>query len=316
MSLQAPVVASKTLGPSQELEFMGIVLDSIRMEARLPDDKLNRAREILNSFTQRRSVRLFELQSLIGTPQFACKPVVPGRTFLQRMINLTKGVPSRFHHIRLNKEFFKDLKMWKTLLADWNGRSFFLNTTVTPSPQMELYTDASGTIGYGGYFNWKWFQVRWLPHMQLSRVTGISIGERDFTMIGAAFTLAFFAFLRCSEFTCRGTSSYSPSFDLSVSSTSFEPNLACPQRMSVFLQSSKTDAFRRGHTLVIACSSLFLTCASPGSLFFHFIHQENRLFPFSGTRLVRPVYPIVLLRGIVFVSVLSLLLLLQAYQIG
>ena len=135
---------------------------------------------------------------------------------------------------------------------------------------MELYTDASGTIGYGGYFNRKWFQGRWLPHMQLSRVTGISIGERDFTMFWAAFTLAFFAFLRSSEFTCRGTASYSPSFDLSVSSASFEPNLACPQRMSVFLQSSKTDAFRRGHTLVIACSSLFLTCASPGSLFFSF----------------------------------------------
>ena len=175
MTLQAPVVVSKTLGPSQELEFMGIVLDSIRMEARLPDDKLNRAGEILNSFTQRRSVRLFELQSLVGTLQFACKALVPGRTFLQRMINLTKGVASRFHHISLNKEFFKDLKMWKAFLANSNGRSFFLNTTVTPSPQMELYTDASGTIGYGGYFNGKLFQGRWLRHMQLSRVTGISI---------------------------------------------------------------------------------------------------------------------------------------------
>ena len=69
------------------------------MEACLPDDKFYCAREILNSFTQRRSVRLFELQSLVGTLQFACKAVVPGRTFLQRMINLTKGVPSRFHHI-------------------------------------------------------------------------------------------------------------------------------------------------------------------------------------------------------------------------
>ena len=106
MSLQAPVVGSKTLGPSQELEFMGIVLHSIRMEARLPDNKINRAREMLNqSFTQRRFVRLFELQSLICTLQFACKAVVPERTFLQKMFNLTKGVPSRFHHIRL-----KDLK--------------------------------------------------------------------------------------------------------------------------------------------------------------------------------------------------------------
>ena len=42
MAVKAPVVASKTLGPSQVLEFMGIVLDSIRMEARLPDDKLVR----------------------------------------------------------------------------------------------------------------------------------------------------------------------------------------------------------------------------------------------------------------------------------
>ena len=31
MSLQAPAVASKPLGPPQELEFMGVVLDSIQL---------------------------------------------------------------------------------------------------------------------------------------------------------------------------------------------------------------------------------------------------------------------------------------------
>jgi len=40
MSVRAPVVASKASGPSQVLEFMGIVLDSVRMEARLLADKL------------------------------------------------------------------------------------------------------------------------------------------------------------------------------------------------------------------------------------------------------------------------------------
>ena len=40
---------------------------------------------------------------------------------------------------------------------------------------MELYTDASGTVRYGRYFNINWHQSRWLPHMQLSKVTGISI---------------------------------------------------------------------------------------------------------------------------------------------
>ena len=36
MSLNAPLVASKTIGPSQVHEFMGIVLDSVRMEASPP----------------------------------------------------------------------------------------------------------------------------------------------------------------------------------------------------------------------------------------------------------------------------------------
>ncbi len=52
---------------------MGIVLDSTRMEARLPDDKLARIRNLLDSFTNRRTTRLVDLQSLIGTLQFACK---------------------------------------------------------------------------------------------------------------------------------------------------------------------------------------------------------------------------------------------------
>ena len=157
MSLRVPTVASKTLGLSQVLEFMGIVLDSNRMEARLPDDKLTRIRQLLDSFANRRSARLVELQSLIGTLQFACKVVVPGRTFLQRMINLTRRAFSRFHHIRLNKEFFRDITMWKAFLAKLNGRSFFIDSFLTSTPDLELYTDAASTIGFGGYFNGKWF---------------------------------------------------------------------------------------------------------------------------------------------------------------
>ena len=82
MSLRALVLASKTIGPSQEIEFMGIILDNICMEARLPQDKLSRTYDLLNSFKKRRSMRLVELQSLIGTLQFACKVLVPDRTFL------------------------------------------------------------------------------------------------------------------------------------------------------------------------------------------------------------------------------------------
>ena len=120
-------------------------------------------------------MRPVELHSPIGTLQFACKVVVPGRTFLQRVIDLTKGVPSRFHHIRLDKEFLRDLDRWKTFLSKWNGRSLFLESSTTPTPDLELYTDAAGSVGFGGYFQGKWFQGHWPPHMLLNREWGISI---------------------------------------------------------------------------------------------------------------------------------------------
>ena len=78
------------------------------------------------------------------------------------------------------------------------------------------------------------------------------LGHRDFTMIWAAFTLAFFAFLRCSEFTYKGVRTFRPRFDLSTDCIWFYPSLARPRHMTVTIKSSKTDFFRQGHSLPIA----------------------------------------------------------------
>ena len=96
MTLRVPTVASKTLGPLLVLEFMGVVLHSNCMEAQLPEDKLARIRPLLDSFTDCSSARLLDLQSLIGTLQFTCRVVVLGKTFLQHIINLTRGVKIAF----------------------------------------------------------------------------------------------------------------------------------------------------------------------------------------------------------------------------
>ena len=78
------------------------------------------------------------------------------------------------------------------------------------------------------------------------------LGPRDFSMIWAAFTLAFFAFLRCSEFTYPGVHSFNSKFNLTKECNTFCPSLACPQHLLVTLKSSKTDSFRAGQSLIIA----------------------------------------------------------------
>ena len=184
-TLGVPIAEHKTEGPSLIIEFLGIILDSQKMEARLPPDKLNRLSIELDAWHMKKSATLQELQSLIGTLNFACKVIPPGRAFLQRIINLTRGVPKPHHHIRLTNGFREDVKMWQNFLKDWNGTSLFLNPCWENSAELSLYTDASGTLGFGGIFRNQWFQGKWLPHQTLD-TKNISIDWQELYAIVVA----------------------------------------------------------------------------------------------------------------------------------
>ena len=110
--LGVPIAQEKTVGPDTVLQFAGITLDSVKQEARLPDDKLQKCRTLLHAFYKRRKVSLKELQSLLGLLNFTCSVVVPGRAFLRRMIDLTKGAKHPHHRIRLNREVKNDMTVW------------------------------------------------------------------------------------------------------------------------------------------------------------------------------------------------------------
>ena len=118
-NLNVPIASSKTYAASTSLEFLGVLLDSQNMIACLPPDKLERTKVELHNWQSKKSCTLRELQSLIGTLQFACRVIVPGRAFLQRMINLTCGVTEPHHHIKLNSSFQKDVSMWLVFLDQW-----------------------------------------------------------------------------------------------------------------------------------------------------------------------------------------------------
>ena len=55
--------------------------------------------------------------------------------------------------------------MWYELLTHWNGVSLFREDSSTAAADLALYTDASGTRGYGGYFQGQWFRGDWDPSM-------------------------------------------------------------------------------------------------------------------------------------------------------
>lgn len=158
-----PIKFSKTEYPTTVLTFMGLVLDSDLMEARLPNDKLEKLRILLSHQVRSRKITLKNLQSLIGLLNFCCSVVLPGRCFLRRLIDLTIGVSSPSHYITLNKEARKDIRAWQIFVEEFNGRSLLLDSRWLTSKELHLYTDAAGSCGYAAIFKSHWFSGLWSP---------------------------------------------------------------------------------------------------------------------------------------------------------
>lgn len=159
--LGVPIKGEKTEGPSTTLIFLGIELDTVNMEARLPEEKIVKIQNALHSAKRRKKMTLRELQSLIGLLNFACCVVVPGRAFLRRLIALTRGVSKPHFRIRMNSQARLDLNAWCEFIDNFNGKSMFINDDWQNSHKLNLYTDAAGKFGYGAVFGTKWFYGTW-----------------------------------------------------------------------------------------------------------------------------------------------------------
>lgn len=170
-TLGVPIKEEKTEMANTTMTFMGIELDSVAMEARLPKDKIVKITEALLSFRKRKKVTLRELQSLIGLLNFACSVVLPGRPFLRRLIDLTKGVIKPFHHIRLNKESRLDIEAWLQFICNFNGKSMFLDQIWDSSKKLNLYTDAAGSLGFGAVYETNWFYGKFPQEFQEQNIT-------------------------------------------------------------------------------------------------------------------------------------------------
>ncbi len=78
-----------------------MTLDSIKMEARLPQDKLEHCLIIVRTYLARINIKVSQLESLTGLLNFTCHVVAPGSPFLRRLYSLKEGMKKRLPHHRL-----------------------------------------------------------------------------------------------------------------------------------------------------------------------------------------------------------------------
>lgn len=141
-----PLAGEKTVRPCQELEFLGITLDTVL----LPPEKLSRSGSLLAKMLNVRKTTLHDFQSLLGLLCFSCKIIPMGRIFSRRLYMASRGLKHPGSHVHLVALLREDLCLWDSFLVDFNGHSMwqsdFVEARVLGSA---LFGQAIGALNSG-----------------------------------------------------------------------------------------------------------------------------------------------------------------------
>ncbi len=159
--LGMPLDESKEEGPSEVLTFLGMEIDTVKMEVRLPREKLTELRALLARWRGMKSCKRRDLESLVGSLNHACKAVRPGRAFKRRLQDLMTTVERDGRRVRLNVEARADIEWWHQFGLRWNGTSLMKSVVMEVECHEELVSDASGSWGCGAAWKGEWFQIQW-----------------------------------------------------------------------------------------------------------------------------------------------------------
>ncbi|XP_065179991.1 uncharacterized protein LOC135810425 [Sycon ciliatum] len=126
-----------------------------------------------------------KLDHFLGKLSFASSVVVPGRTFTRRLWDINKRFSRTkpYFRITLTGEARKDIRWWQLLIQHWNGKAFLLYNSSTSSADLGLYTDASGTLGWGAFYGkeQRWIQGSWTKEQEEE-----SIGYKELYAVAMA----------------------------------------------------------------------------------------------------------------------------------
>lgn len=176
--LNVPLADEKSEGPTEVLVFLGLELDSRKMIIRIPKEKLSEVLVKIREMLNKKTTKLKDMQSLIGSLNFCCRAIAVGRPFCRRLIDSICGL-KKHHHLRVNKGIKLDLNMWLTLLTMHNGVSAFHDRHWIENDVLQLFTDSAGGagLGFGIYFRDQWANATWPEHWHEKGYT------RDITLL-------------------------------------------------------------------------------------------------------------------------------------
>ena len=111
----------KLEGPSQSIEFLGIMLDSRSESVYLPEEKIAAMKESLSATLSMRAPGSKHLRSLLGTMSHLSSVLPAARPFMRSLVDHVYRRKVSRGQRRLSRILREDLKFWASALDGWNG---------------------------------------------------------------------------------------------------------------------------------------------------------------------------------------------------
>ena len=119
--LGVPIAKEKTEGPVQTITYLGLEIDAVQMQVQVPKGKVQALCEHIHQSLSKKKITLCSVQSLVGSLNFVCRAISPGRAFMGRLIALTRGLIKPHHRVRFTTGARLDLHVLISMGSNWES---------------------------------------------------------------------------------------------------------------------------------------------------------------------------------------------------
>ena len=170
-----PVTEEKTLGPTQFLEYLSLLLNLIDLTLQIPENKrwknIEKIDLLLEKHRGRKNVTVKEILKVAGSFNFICAAIPVGKVFITDLYKLTRSPDGakvkQSHHRRIPKSVAEDLKIFRIFLEECSQDRYrsipFLIKQKVFNEELQLFADSAGAraLGFGCVFGNRWAYGSW-----------------------------------------------------------------------------------------------------------------------------------------------------------